>query len=67
MKFIELKNLNLNGYTCFFCERDEKGTPIYHLQKENPIEKGKFLYIKGKFENLEFQCLHDLTDTKIKY
>lgn len=65
MKFTELENLNLNGYQCYLRKPSKKGFNIYYLLKNDNLGR-LYLDIKAKFENIEFQCLHNLTDTKIK-
>lgn len=66
MKFHELENMQLNGYSCYLREHNKKGKFVYYLKKEiNDINR-KYIGIKSFIENIEFQCLYDLTDIKIK-
>jgi hypothetical protein len=65
MKFEELENLNLNGFSCYLRKPNKKGVFIYYLLKFDEVGR---LYkdIKATFENIEFQTLHELTDLKLK-
>jgi hypothetical protein len=65
MKFHELENMQLNGFSCYLRKPNKKGLNIYYLLKQDKI--GRFYKdIKATFENIEFQCLHELTDSKLK-
>jgi hypothetical protein len=65
MKFQELENKKLNGFNCYLRKPNKKGVVIYYLLKFDEVGR-LYKEIKATFENLEFQCLYELTDTKLK-
>jgi hypothetical protein len=65
MKFHELESKQLNGFSCYLRKPNKKGLMIYYFLKLDEVGR-LYKEIKATFENIEFQCLHELTDTNLK-